>query len=73
MGSSRVQYTLPNLNEEGEITVEAVVVLERRLGKEGHKTAVYLLVQWSIGSREDATPELYSDMEKRFPHLNLTA
>jgi len=73
VGSSQVQYTLPDLNEEGEIVVVPVAILERRLGKVGHKGAVYLLVQWSTGSQEDATWELYSNMEKTFPHLNLTA
>jgi len=54
------------MNEEGEIVVVPVVVLDRKLGKVGHKAAVYLLVQWSTGPREAATWELYSDIEKRF-------
>jgi len=48
-------------------------ILDRKLGRVGHKAAVYLLVQWSTGSREDATWELYSEIEKRSPHLDLTA
>jgi len=73
VGSSHVQGILPRLNEEGKIVVVPVAILDRKLGKVGHRAEVYLLVQWSTGGREDATWELYSEVEKRFPHLDLTA
>ena len=68
-----MQGTLPVMNEEGEIAAIPVAILNMTLGRVGHKAAVYLLVQWSTGSREDATWELYSEIEKRSPHLDLTA
>jgi len=68
-----VQSTLPALNEVGEIVAVLVAILDRRPGKVGNKAEVFLLVQWSTGSREDATWELYSEMEKRFPHRDFTA
>ena len=73
VGSSRVQSTWPMLDEEGEIVVVPVAILDRKLGKMGHKAVVYLLVQWSIGAQEDATWELYSEMERKFPHLDFSA
>jgi len=71
--SSRVQSTWPMMNEEGEIVANPVAILDRKLGKMGHRAVVYLLGQWSTGTREDATWELYSEMEKKFPHLDFSA
>jgi len=73
VGNAPVQATLPALNEVGEITAVPVAILDRKLGKVGNKAEVFLLVQWSTGSREDATWELYSEIEKRFPHRDFTA
>jgi len=73
VGDSPVQLTLPTINEEGEMAAVPVAILDRRLGKVGNKATVFLLVQWSTGSREDATWELYSEMEKRFPHRDFSA
>jgi len=61
------------MNEEGEIAAVPVAILYRRMGRVGHKAVVYLLVQWSTGTREDATWDPYSEMEKKFPHLDFTA
>ena len=73
VGSGSVQTTLPALNEEGEIAAVPIAILDRKLGKVGNRGEVFLLVQWSTGSREDATWELYSEMERRFPHRDFTA
>ena len=73
VGTGSVQATLPALNEEGEIAATPVAILDRRLGKVGNKGEVFLLVQWSTGTREDATWELYSEMERRFPHRDFSA
>jgi len=73
VGDGPVQSTLPTLNEEGEIAAVPVAILDRRLGKVGNKAEVFLLIQWSTGSREDATWELYSEMEKRSPQRDFSA
>ena len=71
VGDRPVQATLPQLNDTGEMAAVPIAILDRRLGKVGNKAAVFLLVQWSTGSREDATWELYSEMEKKYPTSGL--
>ena len=73
VGSASVQTTLPPVTEEGEIAAVPIAILDRKLGKVGNRAEVFLLVQWSTGSREDATWERYSEMERRFPHQDFTA
>ena len=73
VGARPVQSTLPEVDEDGMIAAEPVAVLDRKLGKLGNRAAVYVLIQWSIGSKEEATWELYSDIEQKFPHFDLTA
>jgi len=64
-----LQSTLPHIDEARVIAAIPIAVLDRKLGKQGHKALVYVLIQWSIGSREETTWELYSDIEQRFPNL----
>nr|GEV75488.1 hypothetical protein [Tanacetum cinerariifolium] len=47
-----------------------VKVLERKLVKVNNKMVIYVLVQWSNGSMEDATWEMATDLEKS-GHLDL--
>ena len=51
----------------------AIAVLDRKLGKQGNKVVVYVLIQWSTGSKEDAIWELYLDIEQKFPTFDLSA
>ena len=64
---------MPDIDKAEEIAAGPVAILDRRLGKQGNRAVVYVLVQWSTGSREEATWELYSDMEQKFPSFDLTA
>jgi len=64
---------VPDIDELGLLAAEPVAVLARRLGKKGNRAVVYLLIQWSNRPKEEATWELYSDIEAKFPHFNLTA
>ena len=73
IGQCPSQPTLPDIDDQGLLAAEPIAVLDRRLGKQGHKAVVYVLIQWSIGSKEDATWELYSDIEQKFPQFNLAA
>ncbi|GKG24114.1 reverse transcriptase, partial [Tanacetum coccineum] len=62
---------LPHCNNEGLISVEPCAILDRRMAKKGNVAAVYVLVQWSNGTINDATWELYVDMALRFPEFDL--
>jgi len=55
------------MNEEGEIAAVPVAILDRRMGRVGHKAVVYLLVQWSTGTREDATWSHTLKWKRSFP------
>ena len=48
-------------------------MLDRKLRKLGNKVAMYVLIQWTTGSSEEATWELYSDIEQWLPHFDLSA
>jgi len=50
-----------------------VAVLDRKLGKQGNRGEVYVLIQWSNSPKEEATWEFYSDIERRFPQFDLQA
>ena len=62
-----------DMDELGLIAAEPVAILERKLGKKGNKAVVYLLIQWSNKPKEEATWELYADIEARFPSFDLEA
>jgi len=64
---------VPEVDELGMLAAEPVAILARRLGKKGNKAVVYLLVQWSNRPKEEATWELYSDIEAKFPNFSLEA
>ncbi|GJU38056.1 ty3-gypsy retrotransposon protein [Tanacetum coccineum] len=48
-------------------------VLKRRMVKENNILVVYVLIQWSNGSIDDATWELATDLEKRFPDFSFNS
>ena len=73
MGSTLVREYMPEIDEEGLIQAQPMAVLDRKLGKQGNHAVVYVLIQWSIAPKEEATWELYSDVEKRFPQCDLQA
>jgi len=71
--SAPVQGFMPEIDEEGLIMAQSVAVLDRRLGKKGNRAEVYVLIQWSNTSKEEATRELHTDIEKRFSQFDLQA
>jgi len=73
VGHRSAQSTLPAIDEEGLIAAEPLAVLDCKLGKLGNKAAVYVLILWTTGSREEAIWQPYSDIEQRFPHFDLSA
>ncbi|GJU75271.1 reverse transcriptase [Tanacetum coccineum] len=60
-----VVSTLPICNPQGELVQQLVKVLDKRLGKVGNSSAIYVLIQWSNSTPDDATWELHSDIAKR--------
>ena len=60
-----------HMDELGMLAAEPVVILARRLGKKGNRAVVYLLIQWSNKPKEEATCELYSEIEAKFSNFNL--
>jgi len=64
---------VPDLDDHGLLAAEPVAILGRKLGKKGNRAVVYLLVQWANKPREEATWELYSEMEAKYPTFNLAA
>ncbi|GJY59656.1 reverse transcriptase [Tanacetum coccineum] len=62
---------LPVCNEQGVLRVEPVAILDRRLAKRGNVAAVFVLVQWENGSKEDATWEPIEQIQKNFPSFKI--
>jgi len=61
------------MDKLGMVATEQVAILARKLRKKGNKVVVYLLIQRSNKPKEEATWELYTDIETRFPSFNLEA
>lgn len=58
------------VNDFGQILMEPVAVLDRRMVKRGNVAATQVLVQWSNGFPEDATWVYWQDLAKKFPHFD---
>ncbi|GJZ10397.1 putative mitochondrial protein [Tanacetum coccineum] len=56
----------PHCQDDGLIAATPVVVLDRRMVKKKNRVAVQLLVQWANCSKDDATWEMYEDIQTRF-------
>ncbi|GJY62996.1 reverse transcriptase, partial [Tanacetum coccineum] len=63
--------SLPVCNEQGVMKVEPIAILDRRLAKRGNIAAVFVLVQWANGSKEDATWEPIEQVKNNFPSFKL--
>ena len=60
---------LPACDDNGVLLVEPKAILERRLAKKGNAATVFGLVQWSNGSKEDASWEPLEEIQKKFPNF----
>jgi len=49
-----------------------MAMLGNTLGKRGNHVVVYMLTQWYNAPKDEATWELYSGIEKRFPNFKFT-
>ncbi|KAF7151067.1 hypothetical protein RHSIM_Rhsim02G0189700 [Rhododendron simsii] len=61
--------TLPPVNEEGNMQIEPVAVLERKMVKRNNRVVVQWLVQWSRSFPEDATWIDYEEFLSKFPNF----
>ncbi|GJV78313.1 retrotransposable element Tf2 [Tanacetum coccineum] len=68
-----VPPVLPQCDLNGSLVCIPVKVLERRLVKVNNKMVVYVLVQWSNGGIDDATWEIATDLEKKFPEFSFNS
>nr|GEY02921.1 hypothetical protein [Tanacetum cinerariifolium] len=61
--------TSPILYSQGQSKIDSVYrsLAARNMIKENNKLVVYVLIQWSNGSPNDATWELATTLEKKFP------
>nr|GEX34061.1 reverse transcriptase [Tanacetum cinerariifolium] len=50
---------------QGVMRIEPLSILERRIAKRGNIVVVYVLVQWTNASREDATWEPIEEIQKK--------
>ncbi|GJW59898.1 retrotransposable element Tf2 [Tanacetum coccineum] len=63
--------TFPVCNDNGLLAVEPQAVLDMRMQKKNNKVAVYLLIRWVNGTKDDATWEPAKEFIKRFPDFSL--
>ncbi|GJZ45547.1 retrotransposon-related protein [Tanacetum coccineum] len=53
---------LPTINSDGLLVKTPIAILDRKLGKVKNSPVMYVLVQWSGDSIENATREIYGDL-----------
>nr|GFD34118.1 hypothetical protein [Tanacetum cinerariifolium] len=61
---------LPAVDLEGLLLKTPAAILDRRLGKVRNSLVMYVLVQWTGESVEDAILEIYGDLIVRFPSFD---
>lgn len=65
-----VQTVLPEVLDSHDPAATPTLVLGRKLIKKGNRPATMVLVQWSNGTPETATWELWEELTKRFPEFH---
>ncbi|GJY66195.1 retrotransposable element Tf2 [Tanacetum coccineum] len=70
-GTNHQVGVLPHCGPDGVLSMEPEAIIGRRLGKLNNKAVLYVLVKWINQTEEDATWELYTDLIKRFPQMEL--
>lgn len=64
-----VQTTLPLTDEQGQLQLEPLAILDRKLVKKNNRPHSMVLVQWANSIPEDATWESWYDIHQRFPNF----
>ncbi|GKD31487.1 retrotransposable element Tf2 [Tanacetum coccineum] len=65
--------TLPPCDISGVFLVEPLAILDRKMAKKGNGMEIYVLVQWTNGTIEDATWESVIELQSKFPTFDCTA
>ncbi|GKD12172.1 retrotransposable element Tf2, partial [Tanacetum coccineum] len=69
-GLPTTSILLPHCNKEGLITALPVAVLDRKIAKVKNAGLVYWLIQWSSGNADDATWEVDTELQAKYPEFN---
>lgn len=64
-----IQTDLPLTGEDGQLQLEPLAILDRKLVNRHNRPHTLVLVQWSNSIPEDATWESWSELHQRFPHF----
>ncbi|KAA8519441.1 hypothetical protein F0562_013684 [Nyssa sinensis] len=64
-----VQPSLPPTSPDGQLQLEPIAILDRKLIKKHDRPFTMVLVQWSNSIPEDATWESWYSLQQRFPHF----
>ncbi|GKC08862.1 retrotransposable element Tf2, partial [Tanacetum coccineum] len=70
-GTNHQVGSLLEYGRDGVLSVELEAIIRKRLGKLHNKAVLYVLVKWVNQAEEDTTWELYTDLIKRFPQMEL--
>ncbi|GKE92250.1 retrotransposon-related protein [Tanacetum coccineum] len=67
------QPVMPQCDPSGSLSYVPVKVLDRKMVKDNNRRVVYVLIQWSNGSPNNATWELATALEKKFPNFSFNS
>ncbi|GJX44858.1 retrotransposable element Tf2 [Tanacetum coccineum] len=65
-GKGQQMRSLPHLKEDGLLDYKPMAILEKGLGKVNNRLVMYVLIQWTNRTVEEATWEIYADVLTRF-------
>ncbi|CAL1402649.1 unnamed protein product [Linum trigynum] len=63
------QPALPDYDNSGELKVEPLKIVARRLVAKNNRAATQLLVQWTHQAKENSTWEYLEEIQAKFPHF----
>jgi RNase H-like domain found in reverse transcriptase/Reverse transcriptase (RNA-dependent DNA polymerase)/Integrase zinc binding domain/Retroviral aspartyl protease/Ty3 transposon capsid-like protein/Integrase core domain/Chromo (CHRromatin Organisation MOdifier) domain len=69
--ASDLRIKLPLVGPEGQIHIEPLAILDRRIIKKNNQVSVEILVQWSSLGSEECTWEDYDQIRRQFPNCSL--
>ena len=69
IGNKPHQSILLEIDDFGYIAAKLVAVLGRKLGRKGNHALVYVLIQWSNGTKEDAIGNSIPILKRNFHNL----
>ncbi|GKC35189.1 putative nucleotidyltransferase, ribonuclease H [Tanacetum coccineum] len=67
------QIEIPMCDQNGMIATQPLAILDKKMVKKKNVVAVYGLIQWINGTKEDATWEPLDQLIKDYPAFNLNS